>query len=351
MRCLTLANALKVHGADSYFICRGHPGNLSNSIRLAGFSVVVLPAPEEILAGSMETRLADEYASWLGCPWEVDAQQTAEALVQIRPDWLVIDHYAIGYQWQDALRSYCAKLFVIDDLANRAHRCDLLLDQTLGRSRLEYGDLVPVASVVLAGAQYALLRPEFALLRSYSVQRRRLVSLPKKILITLGGMDKDNATEVVLEALERCKLPVDCRVVVVMGEKSPWLAQVTRRAKHMPWATQVLVNVRNMAQHMADSDFAIGAAGSTSWERCCLGVPSLMTVLAGNQLPSAIALEKAGAAILLGCATDIAISLPDAMGLMLQEEGRLQQMSVAAAGVTDGLGVERVIGRMGELSA
>jgi spore coat polysaccharide biosynthesis predicted glycosyltransferase SpsG len=153
-----------------------------------------------------------------------------------------------------------------------------------------------------------LLRPEFAQWREHSLQRRAQPQL-KHLLITMGGVDKDNATGQVLQALNACRLPTDLRITVVMGPHAPCLADVQQKAGQMKWPTQVLVGVNAMAQLMADSDLCIGAAGSTSWERCCMGLPTLMIVLAANQQDAALALSDMGAAHCINMPAKLATDL------------------------------------------
>jgi UDP-2,4-diacetamido-2,4,6-trideoxy-beta-L-altropyranose hydrolase len=232
---------------------------------------------------------------------------------------------------------------VIDDLADRAHDCDVLLDQNLGRSAQDYGGLLKHHTTTYIGPQYALLRPEFAQLRSQSLARRVQPQL-KHLLITMGGVDKDNATSQVLKALTACHLPIDLRISVVMGPHAPCLADVQQQASRMPWPTQVLVGVNAMAQLMSDSDLCIGAAGSTSWERCCMGLPTLLLVLADNQLPGAQALEKAGAALAVG--NDQTLSQVFEKHMQSGASVQLKSWALAAAAVTDGLGVQRTVAAM-----
>jgi UDP-2,4-diacetamido-2,4,6-trideoxy-beta-L-altropyranose hydrolase len=241
-------------------------------------------------------------------------------------------------------------MMVIDDLADRAHRCNLLLDQNLGRQPQDYTKLVPADCQVLTGPNYALLRPEFAALRPYSLQRRQAQTSIGRLLITMGGVDQDNATGQVLQALKTCALPADCRITVVMGLTAPWLQNVQELAAQMPWPTEVVVNVNDMAQRMADSDLAIGAAGSTSWERCCLGLPTLMVVLAANQQPGAQAMEAAHAARLIGVVSDIPTQLPLAVAELIESE-RQSRMSLAASAITDGRGVDKILKAMGVINA
>lgn len=341
MRCLTLAEALRDRGAECRFISREHPGHLLEVVRQRGFAVNSLPAGAAGYQPS--TQQGDPvpvHSTWLGCDWEADACLTAEILSTDQPDWLVVDHYALDHRWETVVQQHYQRLLVIDDLADRPHVCDILLDQNLGREACDYSGLVPRHCRVMAGPMYALLRPEFAALREYSLQRRREPQ-SKDILITMGGVDQPNATGQVLEALGSCPLPVDCRINVIMGLQAPWLKQVRAAAAEMPWPTEVLVNISDMAQRMADCDIAIGAAGSTSWERCCLGVPTLMVVLAENQWHGAKALQSAQAAQLVGEASDIEEQLPLKLYTLLTGHS-LERMGQMAAQITDGLGAARV---------
>lgn len=338
MRCLTLADALRMRGAECRFLCREHPGNLIEFIRGKAFPVDAL-APGE--AVPMDADPQNAHAAWLCVSQERDAADCTPALAALKPDWLIVDHYALDSRWERALKPHCGRLMVIDDLADRAHVCELLLDQTLGRDAADYRSLVPVGCGVLCGSQYALLRPEFAALRASSQQRRADPQL-RRLLITMGGVDKDNATGKVLEGLKSCALPADCRIVVVMGATAPALADVRQRAESMPWPTDVRVGVGDMARLMADSDLVIGAAGATSWERCCLGLPSVMLVLADNQRKVAQELARAGAVCLLSDPARIDEELPSLLSDLLACPARLGSMSRSAAAIVDGRGAERV---------
>lgn len=344
VRCLTLADTLADRGAECRFICREHPGHLIDHIRSKGYRVDALPL---INKETCPTE-SPPHARWLGCPWEVDAANSRAILSQDEPDWLIVDHYALDARWEQALQGSYKKLMVIDDLADRLHACDLLLDQNLGRKPGDYDALVPAHCRRLIGPRYALLRPEFAALREYSLQRRQKPAL-KRLLITMGGVDQPNATGKVLEALKTCPLPSDCQITVAMGASAPWLEQVRSLAATMPWTTTVRVNISDMAQVMADSDLAIGAAGGTSWERCCLGLPTLLVILAENQEEGALALQQRGAAHLLGKLDAITHELKSIFPILL-EERFWADMIHAASEVTDGRGAPRVLEQMGELA-
>lgn len=351
MRCLTLATALSATGAKCHFICREHTGNLIDIIRAKGFTVHILPALEPEQDGRHLTAPDSEPAllhqQWLGTTQAVDAGSCLPIVADIQPDWLIVDHYALDARWELALRPHYRKLLVMDDLADRRHTCDVLLDQTYGRSEDDYRPLVPDDCTLLCGSQYALLRPEFAALRPYSLARRAKPEL-RHLLITMGGADKDNATGLVLEALRECRLPADCKITVVMGATSPWLGQVAAQALEMPVATTVKVGVTNMAQLMADSDLAIGAAGTTSWERCCLGLPTILIVSAENQIGVANGLANEGAANVIELGHSIPDRLPKLIEPLIEQASILQTMTQAAAPLVDGKGSEAVIELLGD---
>lgn len=340
MRCLTLADRLAAAGATCRFVARPHPGHLLDAIRQRGFAAVALPPTTADDTTEADTD-APAHAAWLQCRQQTDARQTLAAIGEHPVDWLVVDHYALDRRWESRLRPACRHLMAIDDLADRVHDCDLLLDQNLGRSPADYAQLTPPGCRILAGPGFALLRPEFAALREHS-RRRRVMPRPAHVLIAMGGVDKDNATGCVLDALRRCPLPDGCRLTVVMGAHAPWLAAVRRQAEAMPWPTEVRVDVRDMAALMADSDLAIGAAGGSAWERCSLGLPTILFVLAENQRAGAAALAAAGAAVLAGAPEAAGDTLATACARLLAGDA-LRTMSAAAGALTDGSGCARVV--------
>lgn len=343
MRCLALADALCAMGAECRFICREHPGNLIELIRGQGHAVHPLPCCS---TSSEMGAFPSTHSAWLGCSQLDDAAASAALLTEWSVDWLIVDHYALDSCWEEVLQSHCRQLMVIDDLADRPHRCDLLLDQTFGRIAGDYSVLVPAHCRLLCGSSFALLRPEFSGLRDYSLRRRMGAPL-QHLLITMGGVDKDNATGAVLDALCHSSLPAECRITVVMGTTAPWLAKVRQQAVGMPWPTMVRVGVSDMARLMAESDLAIGAAGSTSWERCCLGLPTVMLVLASNQLMVAQGLERAGAVLVLHGIDQLAEGLPIYMRELLGSPAQVTGMSRNAAAVVDGNGLMEVVQFLG----
>ncbi|PIT82071.1 UDP-2,4-diacetamido-2,4,6-trideoxy-beta-L-altropyranose hydrolase [Limnohabitans sp. 15K] len=336
MRCLALADALRDRGAQSIFICRPHSGHLLDLIQQRGYKAIPLAPAESGFSAPADP----SHAKWLGTGWASDSVQTQQAIGKQLLEWLVVDHYALDRRWEKTMRLHTRRIMAIDDLADRPHDCELLLDQNLGRQAKDYDGLIRRHTQTLIGPAHTLLRPEFAQWREYSLQRRAHPQL-QNLLITMGGVDQVNATGQVLDALTRCKLPLDLRITVVMGPTAPWLAQVHAQAIAMTRPTKVLVGVSNMAQLMADSDLCIGAAGGSAWERCALGLPTLILVLASNQESGAMALKSHDAAWV----ADDAQQLMTQMSALFNKKNQpaaLRKMSQTAAKLVACNGVSQV---------
>lgn len=339
MRCLTLAADLTEKGHQCHFICRDHVGNLINDIRKKGFTTHVLTNP---ISTSTSPPIGEPYSSWLNVTQEKDAIESSVAINEFDIDWLIVDHYALDIDWESKLKEKCTNLMVIDDLANRSHSCNLLLDQTYGRVTQDYQDLVPDGCCILSGSKYAILRPEFHESRSFSLSRRVNPHF-KRLLITMGGVDKDNSTSKILRSINEISFPNDFEITVIMGEQSRCLSEVNFQAGVMRHKTTVLVGVNNMAKVMSCSDLVIGAAGTTSWERCCLGLPSIVVVLADNQKTVARNLAEAGAAYLIADLGALETTLPILINRVKSAPKLLFDMSVSCSKISDGLGATKVV--------
>lgn len=331
MRTLTLADALAARGATCTFLCRHLPDALAARITAAGHGLHRLPpAPQgcDDLA----------HSPWLETTMAHDAAACAPVLAELRPDWLVVDNYALDVRWTRALRGG-ARVLALDDLADRVLDCDLLLDSTLGRKPADYDRLTRPGAPRLTGPMLAPLRPEFAAQRPRALARRD--GALRRVLVSMGGVDADNATGRVLAALEGTGLAVD----VVLGSAAPHLEGVRAQVAAIPGA-RLWVDTPDMAGLMVDADLAIGAAGTTAWERCVLGLPALMLVLADNQQLGAAGLAAAGAALRLGRVYD-----PGWLDRLrdLLPGLDLRAMSAAAAAATDGGGARRVATMMAAL--
>ena len=336
MRCLTLADAFKDGEARCHFICRDHQGNLAGLIKEKGYSCTLLPLPTGFSKSRNSQELA--HAEWLGASQEDDAESCKSIIRDLQPSWVIVDHYGINETWEGPIAELGPRIFVIDDLADRDHNCDVLLDQTLGRTVKDYESLVPPRAEVLCGAKYALLRPEFAEWRQFSLKSRKNGEL-KRIFVNLGGVDKDNLTSSVLAGLEATQLASSVSVIVVLGAQCPNIQSVKETAASSRFSTEVIVAARNMAELMASADLAVGAAGATSWERCCLGLPTLMLVVANNQQSIAANLAGIGAVKLLS-RTGLRCEIEDFFKTIGPSD--IRKMSKNARSVADGLGSVRV---------
>ena len=316
-RCLALADVLTAAGWSCAFACRAATLGALPELGKSGHALLVLDddGTDEVTAMATE---------WLD-----------------GVDWLIVDHYGRNAAFERACRGWTKRIMVIDDLADRAHDCDLLLDQTLGRTEADYAELVPRSCTQLLGPCYALLRPQFACQRANALDRRKAGGSLCRVLVTFGASDPDNVTGVVLSGLAQARLEVE--VDVVLGEAAPHLAAVRAQARRLPMPVTVGRGVGNMARRMAAADLAIGAAGTTSWERCCLGLPTLLVMLAENQERNTADLVDAGAALSLGRAADLTgEKVTAALKRIADGEFSLGEMATAAAKICDGLGAGRI---------
>ena len=337
MRCLTLAKALRKEGAEAFFISRELPGNMIDHVERNGFSIERLPAPD----GPLPER-PPAHAPWAGVSWQRDAEETDTALKANALDWLVVDHYAFDERWEKAVRRNGMQIMVIDDLADRPHDCDLLLDQNLGREAIDYEGLVPEQCKLLIGPRYALLRPEFAEKRTESLIRRKNGKL-EHVLVSMGGIDQDNITGRVTSAIQDLELPFDCRLTVVMGENAPWFEEVEEHAAKMRRPMTVLRGVNDMATLMSTADLAIGGAGVSTWERCSVGLPTMLFTMAANQASNAHAMMSAGAALHVNPSVDDLRESFQKNFARIYKPGNLQRLSERSASQCDGEGTARVL--------
>lgn len=344
MRCLALADRLREVGSECHFIVRQNSGDRTDEIRRRGHIVHRLPADR---CHESQAMSPPSKSPWLSCSWEEDAEQVYSITHSIQPDWLVIDHYGLDSQWESVFRKCGARILVIDDLANRPHCSDLLLDQNLGREQKDYVFLTPGHCKHLIGPLYALLKPEFAALRDESVNRRKSSNGDfAHILISMGGVDSDNLTCEVLDSLDSVEFSKPVHLTIIMGAGSPHLDSVIQRASELAsFSSDVLTNITDMCERMAVADLAIGAAGGTAWERCCLGLPSIIVVAAENQRPGARALASVGAAHVIEDPELICSELPELIE-DLAIPARLAAMSERASNVCDGRGVFKVASAM-----
>lgn len=337
MRLITLATAMRARGYRVVFACRTPLGHLRTKIEANGFEFLELNShapPETCYAHSGWLEGSNSIADASECVAKAD-------LANITPDMVVMDHYALGEAWQAKIKNSWphAALFVIDDLADRPHVCDLLLDQNPGRSAQDYSKLLNPDCRVLAGPRYALLRNQF---EPDAHQTTTLTARPKAIVVCMGGADPNNLNLKVLQSLETCLEKHEWTVHVIAGQTNPHLDSLKAWCVLRPYFRHLHIDLHNVAGLMRNCQLAVGAGGVMALERCATGLPSITVPVADNQLPGSIALLGAKAVRLVRDAAAIAHEVPLLFEELMNESLR-SEMAAHATAVCDGLGTQRVL--------
>lgn len=322
VRCLTLANQLAQAGWQVTFACRRLPGDMNPWIEQQGFGLI---AWENDDPAELPVALND-------------------LLHQNSPDWLVVDHYQLDARWERSLRDRVGKILVIDDLADRDHECDVLLDQNyFAHPEVRYSNLLPSTARCLLGPGYALLRPEFATLRADLLKAgRRQHPVLSRILVCFGGSDPTGETQNALDALSELQLS-GCEVDVIVGASNPAKEAIKVRCQHQPgWHFHC--QTPHIAQLMAEADLAIGAGGTTTWERLCLGLPAIVISVADNQRQISQEVADYGAHLYLGSSGAVtAEQIAQSVLGFVQEPERLNSYASQGMQLVDGIGVQRLL--------
>lgn len=286
MRCLTLAGQLASVGAIVKFVCKDLPGAMFAAIEANGYQYKKITGAE------------------LNQSQQDDAEQTIKAINELFPqgaDWLVVDNYSLDALWETQMRQQTKKIMVIDDLANRPHDCDLLLDQNYYRNyETRYVNLLPSKCLTFLGPSFVLFRPEFYAAKK--IKRVRDGSI-RRILVFFGASDATNQTQKVIESVPLLNRP-DIAFDIVVGASNPNKAHIEKLCEGLP-NTTFHCQVTNMAELMLKADLAVGAGGATTWERCLLGLPCITVVFADNQLETTEDIAEIGLIHYLGLANNL----------------------------------------------
>ncbi|MBF0492104.1 MAG: UDP-2,4-diacetamido-2,4,6-trideoxy-beta-L-altropyranose hydrolase [Deltaproteobacteria bacterium] len=335
MRCLTLAQELKEKGAEVCFICRLHPGNLNAFICKQGFVCLDLPSPEKHPQRISHPK--NEYEAWLEVPQEVDAKETMDLLAEAG-ETLIVDHYGLDQNWEKRLAPHFQSIVVIDDLANRAHLCDLLLDQNLQPAlHQKYPSLTPPTCKLLLGPSYALLREEFSAARKDLKIREGKIS---KLCIFFGGVDTSNES---LKAIKAClKVSAPLELQVILGAANPHQKILSEFCT--PYSQIKLYReVERVSQILKLSDLAIGAGGVSTWERAALGVPTLAWSISNNQEALLQSMAEEGRLIYLGKKEEITEeTIREKIESLLAHPEQVQSLSKKSLELVDAKGAPRV---------
>lgn len=335
LRCLTLADGLKNAGHRVSFICRAYPGHLIHFIEQKGFDVYALTFADE--QAYTQQVFSNDYSKWLWVNLNQDAIETIANIEGKNIDFLIVDHYALDTLWEKALRPYVKKIMVIDDLANRQHDCDVLLDQNFYLDlEHRYDDLVPKICKNLLGPQYVLIRPAFLEVREKRKALGKFESHPiKNILIYMGGADPKNVTAQVIKVLIKLPTVTAYHIDVVVGASNPHKGLVKELCKkhHFVYHCQP----PGYLDLLIKADLAIAAGGVSTYERCEILLPSIVRVLAENQKKLVTDVGVFGAHYVLD-----EMTLKNILQGIQQIETCFVRQLNQMASLIDGKGVERI---------
>lgn len=338
MRCLAVANEAKRRDWECIFVLRDPEDGIITYINSFDHRV------KELISADCEetTDNTTAHGDWLPVSQTQDANETFEVICELDPDWIIVDHYALDATWLSIIEKPNAKILVIDDLGDRELICDVLVDQNLGASAEKYHGKLPSNCQLLLGPTFALLRSEFKDWRERSLEGR-LNRNVENILISMGGVDAGNYTLRTLIELTKSEYAKTCVFTVVIGSSYPHTDALHEFVEETKLRISVLSNVKNMAEIMSKSDLCIGAGGSTSWERCCLGLPTISFAIADNQIEIAKHLSQKKVAIF----SDLSNLIIDFERFFDISEIDLQRsLSTHSHQICDGLGIPRVLGEL-----
>lgn len=322
MRCLNLAIQLKKSGNNAHFLCQPLPGNVSERIVSAGFPLTELSS----------TSGKDHY--------KIDQDQDAlQTISNLRaPSTIIVDHYGLNAEWQEKVREH-GKLVVIDDLANRAHTCDILVNQNYRmKGPALYNGLINKDATILMGPAYALISPDY---RQYHNLGRPQKFAVERIVIFFGASDPSNVTLKCLQAAAKIKDPAT-KIDVVLGKNHTDRNSIESLAL-ATGNVEIYDYIENFAGFLAGANIMIGAGGVTQWERCCLGIPGLIIAIADNQIDVAKGLHDINAGLYLGWHTEVTVeTIASALKSLLADQTARSTMAESAWSLVDGKGVERV---------
>jgi UDP-2,4-diacetamido-2,4,6-trideoxy-beta-L-altropyranose hydrolase len=322
-RCRSLALELQRLGSSVRFLTARLPGSTAASIADNGFLVSWLPAAVQGDAS-------------------LDARLSLQSLAGSPCQWLVVDHYGLARDWEISLRVGARRILVIDDLADRSHDCDVLLDQNLFRNpAARYANLLPGQAVGLFGPRYCLLSDSFAALHGRAWERRRAAPVVRRLLVFCGSTDPQNLTVRVLDEIAPLCRARNLEVAAVLSSGAPHLETARSCADRL--GVTLHVDTPDMAGLLADADVALGAGGTANWERCAVGIPSIVCAVAANQVAVCESLATAGMVRYLGWHAEIQ---PGAwlreLHALLDDPGERLALGERSLRCVDGLGARRV---------
>ena len=339
MRCLALSVEARRRGWNCCFVLRDPSKSIIDVILGSGSEVRVIITKTSSQVSKLNKLI---HSDWLNTSQSNDANESLNFIIDYKPNWIIVDHYAIDSTWATIVKKHVPKILVIDDLGDRNLVCDILLDQNLGASSAKYAGKVPRNCKLLLGPRFALLRSEFREWRESSLEGRKNRNV-ENILITMGGVDAENYTLQILKEIKKSKYAKKLVLKVITGGAYPHTNSLKEFVNSSGLTVSVAPNVKNMAEIMSKSDLCFGAAGSTSWERCCLGLPTITFAIANNQREIADQLSQRNVAIY----SDLSNLKLDFEQFFDMSGKELQRaLSTNSSQICDGLGVSRVLAEL-----
>ncbi|AHA31506.1 UDP-2,4-diacetamido-2,4,6-trideoxy-beta-L-altropyranose hydrolase [Exiguobacterium sp. MH3] len=328
-RCLTLAEELTKNGIECSFICKKSIGDLIEFIQSKGFKVFIINNLEIEKNKNKNVSNAN-----------IDAMRTIDIIKKQTKtvDWIIVDHYMIDFEWEKIVRPHTGKILVIDDLADRKHECDLLIDSTYSKNTKRYDSLVDENVKLLCGTEYAILKPEFIKYR----KKYLTISKPIKIHVFFGGNDINNYTckfsELILKNIDEVVLKVVTASGYTYSQELDYIKSIYGEK------IEIEHNVSDMAKYMSECDVAIGSPGITTWERACIGLPSAYLYTNINQKKILENLSSDHFCFYIGDASKI--NSKDFLlkaRIFLNQKKVLNEMFVIGQNSVDGLGTNRIL--------
>lgn len=324
-RCLALADMLASYDCSCVFLVT--PETVKTVTGLSRHSIILMSRRYD----------RDEI--------EVLCDEAEKSMYGDKMSWLVCDSYELDAKFEVAARHWTDNILVLDDMADRPHECDVLVNAGPGRQKADFRELTSKATEILTGPEYAILRPEFPCARDVSLKRRKRESSIKRVFVNFGALDGKNMSPIVLQALANIDHEISVDVVLGRGAKNR--NEVCSIAAQADLDVTVHVDPENIELILTSADIALGAAGSSIWERSCLGVPSVLITTAEDQKYTANQLCSSGAAVYAGDWETISVEQVSKSWLEATSEiQKISEMSELSSSLCDGLGLNRIRDRM-----
>ncbi len=320
VRTLVLAEVLRKKGCSILFITRVDEGNVVSMIREEGYPVEQLPSASPF-------NEEDDF---------IETQKIISKQSQ-KPDWVIVDHYGISITWEKKTRDFSSNILVMDDLENRQHDCDVLLDPNLKKDfHLAYTSLIPARCHKLIGPTFALLKKEF---KEERQKLKKNFEGIKNVLVFFGGIDKNFDAKNAIIALKDLSY---LNINIVIGKSNPHLEEIKNYQKIAPHI-KIHFNPPSLSKLMAAADIYVGGGGSVTWERCCLGLPSIVIAVATNQKATAELMAAKEYIYYLGSAESVSsFKIRKTFDDLVMNPQKCESLSIRSSELVDGDGAERV---------